>query len=264
MIIHVVGAETDMTWQNETSILSIFKNYSNIVFHDNPHSGSRDRRDTTRLTVSLAIFRTHLKSTIQDQAFTYVLLLCKDRFTMPLSVNCHTNLHTAGGIYHSLDKKDPCCMTFHWTALVWCCKFYSLLHKLLAVVMEFQVLLYSSVSLNTSQYTMLQGGWSAVLILAQVTALLQKSTVSYSISTGIITWAVQQPGNELDHSLPTTAEVNGWSYTSTPPICRHGINWDNFFFTFTLQLLKSTYNSGMFWQVNENKNPLIFCHQILV
>jgi len=63
-----------------------------------------------------------------------------------------------------------------------------------------------------------------------------KSTVSYSISTGIITWAVQQPGNELDHSLPTTAEVNGWSYTSSPPICHHGMNRDNFF-TITLQLL---------------------------
>jgi len=60
--------------------------------------------------------------------------------------------------------------------------------------------------------------------------------VSYSISIGIITWAVQQPGNEHDHSLPTTAEVNGWSYTSTPPMCCHGMNRDNFF-TITLQLL---------------------------
>jgi hypothetical protein len=112
------GKLTIINNYNETSILSIFKKSSNIVFHDNPHSGSQDRHDMTKLTVSLAIFRTHLKTTNQDQTFTYILLLCKDRFIMPLSVNCHTNLHTAGEIYHSLDKNNPCCMTFHWTALV--------------------------------------------------------------------------------------------------------------------------------------------------
>jgi hypothetical protein len=81
------------------------KKSSNIEFHDNPHSGSQDKHDK-KLTVTLAVLRTQLKTTIQGQAFIYILLLCKDHFTVPLSVNCHTNLHTAGKIYHALDKKD--------------------------------------------------------------------------------------------------------------------------------------------------------------
>jgi len=33
-----------------------------------------------------------------------------------------------------------------------------------------------------------------------------------------------QPGREADHSPPSSAEVkNAWSYTSTPPICLHGV-----------------------------------------
>jgi hypothetical protein len=32
------------------------------------------------------------------------------------------------------------------------------------------------------------------------------------------------PGGEADHSPPSSAEVkNAWSYTSTPPICLHGV-----------------------------------------
>jgi hypothetical protein len=35
---------------------------------------------------------------------------------------------------------------------------------------------------------------------------------------------VKQPGREADHSPPFSAEVNNaWGYTSTPPICLHGV-----------------------------------------
>jgi hypothetical protein len=35
---------------------------------------------------------------------------------------------------------------------------------------------------------------------------------------------VKRPGREADHSSPSSAEVkNAWSYTSTAPICLHGV-----------------------------------------
>jgi hypothetical protein len=35
---------------------------------------------------------------------------------------------------------------------------------------------------------------------------------------------VKWPGHEADHSPPSSAKVkNAWSYTSTPPICLHGV-----------------------------------------
>jgi hypothetical protein len=89
-----------------------FQKTSNIEFHENPSSGSElfyldgqtDRHDKAKS--SFANMQMHLKTTIQYQAFTYILLLSKDHFTMPLSVNCHINLHTTGKVYHSLDKRD--------------------------------------------------------------------------------------------------------------------------------------------------------------
>jgi hypothetical protein len=48
---------------------------------------------------------------------------------------------------------------------------------------------------------------------------------------GIFLWVpealslgVKQSGHEADHSPPYSAEVkNAWNYTSTPPICLHGV-----------------------------------------
>jgi hypothetical protein len=89
-----------------------------------------------------------------------------------------------------------------------------------------------------------------------------KSTVSYSMSTGVFNWRIKQPGNEPDKLLPSTAEVNGWSYTFAPSICLHGMNRNIFYHCISnVTLLRSTCNSGMSWQVYENKNPLMFCHQ---
>jgi hypothetical protein len=40
---------------------------------------------------------------------------------------------------------------------------------------------------------------------------------------------VKEPGSEADHSPPFRTEVkNVWSHTSTPHICCHGVERDNF------------------------------------
>jgi hypothetical protein len=41
---------------------------------------------------------------------------------------------------------------------------------------------------------------------------------------GALSLGVKRPGHEADHSPPSSAEVkNAWGYTSTPPICLHGV-----------------------------------------
>jgi hypothetical protein len=41
---------------------------------------------------------------------------------------------------------------------------------------------------------------------------------------GTLSLGVKQLGREADHSPPSRNEVkNAWSYTSTPPICLHGV-----------------------------------------
>jgi hypothetical protein len=41
---------------------------------------------------------------------------------------------------------------------------------------------------------------------------------------------VKRPGRDVNHS-PSSVEVkNEWSYTSTPIICLHGVDMDNFIF----------------------------------
>lgn len=41
------------------------------------------------------------------------------------------------------------------------------------------------------------------------------------------------PGHEASHSSPSIVEVNiEWSYTSTPPICVHGVDKANFTLSF--------------------------------
>lgn len=37
------------------------------------------------------------------------------------------------------------------------------------------------------------------------------------------------PGHEVDHSPSSSTEVkNEWCYVPTPPVCLHGMHWDNF------------------------------------
>jgi hypothetical protein len=39
----------------------------------------------------------------------------------------------------------------------------------------------------------------------------------------VLTPGLKRPGRETDHSPPSSAEVNAWSYTSVPPIRLHGV-----------------------------------------
>jgi len=44
---------------------------------------------------------------------------------------------------------------------------------------------------------------------------------------------VKQLGREVNHSFLSNAEVkNEWSYTSSPTVCLHGVERENFSFTF--------------------------------
>jgi hypothetical protein len=41
---------------------------------------------------------------------------------------------------------------------------------------------------------------------------------------GALSLGIKRPGREADHSPPSSAEVkNTWSFTSTPPMCLHGV-----------------------------------------
>jgi len=47
---------------------------------------------------------------------------------------------------------------------------------------------------------------------------------SYSMGTGALSPGVKQPGHEADHSpLPSDEVKNAWCYTSTHPVCLHGL-----------------------------------------
>jgi hypothetical protein len=40
---------------------------------------------------------------------------------------------------------------------------------------------------------------------------------------------VKRPGHEANHSSPSSAKVkNEWSYTSTPSVCLHGVDREDF------------------------------------
>jgi len=50
-------------------------------------------------------------------------------------------------------------------------------------------------------------------------------SASYPMNTrGLFPYRVKRLGHEADRSPPSSAKVkNVWSYTSTPPICLHGM-----------------------------------------
>jgi len=44
------------------------------------------------------------------------------------------------------------------------------------------------------------------------------------VGTGALSLGIKRPESEANHSPPSSAEAeNSWSYTSTPPICLHGM-----------------------------------------
>jgi len=54
---------------------------------------------------------------------------------------------------------------------------------------------------------------------------------SHSLGTGVLSWEQRGWGVKVNHSPPSSTEVkNEWSYTSTPPICLHGMDREKFAF----------------------------------
>lgn len=51
------------------------------------------------------------------------------------------------------------------------------------------------------------------------------------MGAGVLTQGQNRQRREVDHSRPSCAKVNNeWSYTSTPTICLHGVERDDFTF----------------------------------
>jgi hypothetical protein len=47
---------------------------------------------------------------------------------------------------------------------------------------------------------------------------------SYQMGVGALTLRIKLPGSEADNSPQSSAQIkNVWSYTSTPPVCLHGV-----------------------------------------
>ena len=67
---------------------------------------------------------------------------------------------------------------------------------------------------------------------------------SHSVSTGVLSRGIKRPEPEVDHSPPSSAEVNEWSYTFTRHTCHHGVDKENFtFFTVLFCPEGSTYQN---------------------
>jgi hypothetical protein len=66
------------------------------------------------------------------------------------------------------------------------------------------------------------GGWEFFFTTASRTAL-GPTQPSIQWVPGALSLGIKRPGREADHSPPSSAEVNEWSYTSTPPIRLHGV-----------------------------------------
>lgn len=88
----------------------------------------------------------------------------------------------------------------------------------------------------------LQAGWSEaqfppqakILLFSKASrpALWGPCNLPFNTYRSSFPW-LQRLWREANHSPPSSSEVNnGWSYTSTPPICLHGVGRDNCTFTF--------------------------------
>jgi len=59
---------------------------------------------------------------------------------------------------------------------------------------------------------------------------------------------IKRPRRELRHSLPPSCKVkNEWNFTSTSPICRHGVEQDNFAFYLAPAAQPSYQRHGATW-----------------
>jgi hypothetical protein len=77
----------------------------------------------------------------------------------------------------------------------------------------------------------------------------------------------KQLGHEVDHSPPSISKVkNKWSYTPTPPQCLHGMDRDDFTFTFypsSLFLIKIRVTSCFKWNIYFPNALLVILHRSL-
>jgi hypothetical protein len=46
---------------------------------------------------------------------------------------------------------------------------------------------------------------------------------SYPVGTGAFSLEVKRPDHEADHSFPSSAEKNAWSFTDAFPVRLHGV-----------------------------------------
>jgi hypothetical protein len=69
--------------------------------------------------------------------------------------------------------------------------------------------------------------WPYFCLLQNVQTNCGAHPASYSMLTTVLSQGVNQLGREVDHLLPSSADVkNEWSYTSTPLICFCHVNRD--------------------------------------
>jgi hypothetical protein len=67
----------------------------------------------------------------------------------------------------------------------------------------------------------------------------------YSMGTGAHFRRVKRPGRQVEHVLPSRAEVKSeWTYTSVRPLCFRGMDRGTFTFTITATLLVLRYETN--------------------
>jgi hypothetical protein len=77
---------------------------------------------------------------------------------------------------------------------------------------------------------------------------------SYSMGIGVSSQGVKWLEHEADHSAPSTVKVEDKrNYTSTPLICLHGVDMDNFLDSKGLVTFPSTYTTSQF----QNNRPCL-------
>jgi len=77
----------------------------------------------------------------------------------------------------------------------------------------------------------------------------ETSKLLFNVNEEVFRPKKKRPGRKADRVPPSRANVkNEWSYTSTPPICLHGMHRDNIISTFSI-ILKPTPCGGKRWHI---------------
>jgi hypothetical protein len=118
---------------------------------------------------------------------------------------------------------------------------------LLSVGTEYEVDIANRLRVNGLEFESRQG--------QEILSFSQTSRPAVGGTEPFIQWVpffprIQEAGPEAEHSSSSSAEFkNKWSYNSSPPLCLHDVDRDNFTFiftfTFTLPAEKSAYKVVM-------------------